>query len=102
MILTEGNTVVSKHMATHDHQKNEVTVKAIAYDENWYTRGLREAIEIKKKRPTLNEDEGRYHLSPIYDTIFGNDTTTLPNVVKVAISTNGHTQNNLLVITDEV
>ena len=37
----------------------------------------------------------------IYD-IFGNDTTTLQNVVKVEISTNGHTQNLTSMMTDEV
>ena len=41
----------------------------MAYDENWYTRGIREAIVIKEIKPTLNIDEGRYHLSPIYDNI---------------------------------
>ena len=68
-ILNEGNTVVSKHMANHEHEKGDVTIRAITYDENWYTRGIREAIEIKRRIPTLNEDEGRYHLAPIYDNI---------------------------------
>ena len=45
---------------------------------NWFDRGVREAIEIKKKKPTLNEDEGRYHLSVIYDTIFGKENMAVP------------------------
>ena len=30
---------------------------------------IREAIEIKRRKPTLNADEGRYYLNPIYDNI---------------------------------
>ena len=69
IILSEGNTVVSKHMATQDHKEGDITFTAITFDENWYTRGIREAIEIKKTSPTLNEDQGRYYLSAIYDNI---------------------------------
>ena len=47
----EGNTEVSKHIANQEHEKGDVTIKAMAYDENWYI------------------DEGTYHLSPIYDNI---------------------------------
>jgi len=58
-------------MAHLDHQKGDVKIKAIAYNSNWHARGIREAIEIKKRKPTLNADEGRYHLNPIYDIVFG-------------------------------
>ena len=69
IITNEGNTEVSKHIASEEHEKGDVVIKAITYDENWYTRGIREAIVIKEIKPTLNVDEGRYHLSPIYDNI---------------------------------
>ena len=36
-------------------------------EENWFKRGIKEAIAIRKMRPTLNLDEGRYHLSAIYN-----------------------------------
>lgn len=67
--LTEGSTEVSKHVALQDHEQEDLAIKALAYDENWYTRGIREAMEIKKRRPEMNIDEGRYHLSVIYDNI---------------------------------
>ena len=51
IITNEGNTEVSKHIANQEHEKGDVTIKAMAYDENWYI------------------DEGTYHLSPIYDNI---------------------------------
>ena len=69
--LTEGNTVVSKHIAESEHSEDDVTIKAISYDPNWYTRGIREAIEIKRRKPKLNEDGGRFNLNPIYDVILG-------------------------------
>ena len=69
IIMSEGNTEVSKHMARYDHEKDDVTIKAVAFDTNWYTRGVREAIEIKKRKPTLNADNGRFHLNPIYDLV---------------------------------
>ena len=52
-------------MAKYEH-KNNVTIKAIAKEENWYKRGMIEAFEIVKKKPTLNKDNGRYHVPAIY------------------------------------
>ena len=69
IIMNEGNTEVSKHMAHLEHEEGDVTIKALTFDENWYTRGIREAIEIKRRKPTLNADEGRYHLCSIYDNV---------------------------------
>ena len=69
IIMSEGNTEVSRHMAKYNHDKEDVEIKAITYDTNWFTRGIREAIEIKRRKPTLNADEGRYYLNPIYDNI---------------------------------
>ena len=47
IITNEGNTEVSKHIASQEHEKGDVIIKAMAYDENWYTRGIREANVIK-------------------------------------------------------
>ena len=41
----------------------------LCYDDNWYQRGVKEAIAINKLKPTLNQDEGRHHLSPIYSKL---------------------------------
>ena len=51
-------------MATYEHEKGGVTIKANAYEQNYYTHGIREAIEIKRL-PNLNENGGRYNLSII-------------------------------------
>ena len=75
MKLLEGNTEVSKHVAHTEHQKEDVSIKAISYDRNWFTRGVREAIEIKRRQPKLNIDGGRYNLNPIYDNILKSKVT---------------------------
>ena len=31
--------------------------------------GVKEAVAIKKIKPTLNKDQGRYHLSSLYDNL---------------------------------
>ena len=73
IVITEGNTEMSKHVASAEHEKGDIEIEAISYDENWYTRGIREAIEIKRRKPKLNLDGGRYHLSAIYDNIVSRD-----------------------------
>ena len=85
ILLTEGSTEVSKHIATEEHDKNDVTITAVSYDQNWYTRGIREANEICRRKPELNKDGGRFHIKPIYDNIIeshdeeGQRGTPFPN-----------------------
>ena len=68
IILNPGQTEVSEHMAMYEHN-NKVTIKAIAKEDNWYKRGMIEAFEIVKKKPTLNKDNGRYHVPAIYTNL---------------------------------
>ena len=56
-------------MQDHDHEDNEIKYNIIGNESNWYKRGIRESIEIRKRKPTLNADEGRYHLSQIWTKI---------------------------------
>ena len=67
--LTEGSTEFSAHVATEDHTKEDFHFEVVMNESNWYKRGIKEAIAIKKLNPTLNLDEGRYHLSPIYNNL---------------------------------
>lgn len=69
MWLTEGNTSVSSHLA-QDHVHGEIKVKILGREKNKLRRGIKEAIEIKRNKPTLNKNEqDRYFLSPIYDNL---------------------------------
>ena len=65
-LLTEGGTEFSRHVASDIHEKSDLEFSVICKDENWFRRGVKEAIAIRKLNPTLNQDEGRYNLSPMY------------------------------------
>ena len=72
--LTEGTSAVSTHLA-EDHDHKEVKVSILGRERNKLRRGIREAIEIKKNKPTLNKNEqDRYYLPPIYDKIIEKTT----------------------------
>ena len=64
--LTEGSTEFSAHIASDTHEKTDVEHTILMTDDNWFRRGIKEAIAIRKIKPTLNQDDGRYHLSPMY------------------------------------
>ena len=38
-------------------------------DQNWQERGVKEAIFIRALQPSINRDQGRYHLSPVFDSL---------------------------------
>ena len=66
-LLSEGSTDFSAHVASDVHEKSDLKFSILCTEENWFKRGVKEAIAIKKIKPTLNKDEGRYHLSKVYD-----------------------------------
>ena len=50
------------------HMKKEAfEVKILGYEADWWNRGVKEAIQIKRHKPSLNKDAGRYNLSRIWD-----------------------------------
>ena len=65
--ITLGNTDFSAHVATEVHEKKDLKFSVLCTEQNWFKRGVKEAIAIKKISPTLNKDQGRYHLSSLYD-----------------------------------
>ena len=69
LIWSEGNTEVSKHIAEFDHEPQDVTIKAITYDNNWHRRGYKEALEIRRRHPNLNQDQGRTFIPHIYGRV---------------------------------
>ncbi len=74
--LTEGNTEFSAHVASDTHNiKEDLEYSILCTEENWFKRGVKEAIAIKKIRPTLNKDDGRYHLPAIYDNYIKSSVT---------------------------
>ena len=73
--LTAGNTEFSKHVASNHHEKSDLEFTILCTDDNWFNRGVKEAIAIRKIRPTLNLDEGRHHLSKMYDKLIHSSVT---------------------------
>ena len=65
-LLSEGSTDFSAHVASDTHE-SDLRFTVLCTEENWFKRGVKEAVAIKKIRPTLNKDQGRYHLSSVYD-----------------------------------
>ena len=59
--------------------KEDVESKLFCTEENWPIRGVKEAIAIRKIKPTLNQDNGRYHLSTMYNKLIKfRDVMTFP------------------------
>ena len=74
-LLNPGTTEFSAHVASNTHNKSELEVKILCTDDNWFNRGVKEAIAIRKIRPTLNADEGRHHLSAMYNQLIKSSVT---------------------------
>ena len=74
-ILNEGNTEFSAHVASDIHEKGDLQYSILCTEDDWFKRGVKEAIAIRKLRPTLNKDDGRYHLSKIYDKFIRSSVT---------------------------
>ena len=53
-VLSEGNTEFSAHVASDSHEKEDLQYSILCTEENWFKRGVKEAIAIRKIRPTLN------------------------------------------------
>ena len=66
-LLSEGGTEFSAHVASDVHEKADLEFTVLCKDDNWFGRGVKEAVAIRKIEPTLNQDGGRYPLSPMYN-----------------------------------
>ena len=73
--ITVGSTDFSAHVATDIHDKKDLKFTVLCTEENWFKRGVKEAIAIKKTNPSLNKDRGRYHLSSMYDSFIRSSVT---------------------------
>ena len=62
-------------MAREEHEKCDLGHSIICTEDNWFKRGVKEAIAIRKIKPSLNLDDGRYHLSSMYDAFVGDHVT---------------------------
>ena len=65
----ETTLEVAEHMAGSPHENEDMECIILGYEENWWKRGVKEAIDIKIHRPSLNKDGGRYNLAPIWNKV---------------------------------
>ena len=67
---SDGKSAISDHIAQHpDHTIDWKNIKIInKHQDNYKTRKLIEAINIKKHKPTLNRDQGLF-IPSAYDNI---------------------------------
>ena len=72
---TEGRTEFSAHVATDIHEKTDLEHSILMTDDNWFRRGVKEAIAIRKIKPSLNQDGGRHHLSAMYNPLIRDHVT---------------------------
>ena len=67
-LLSVGDTVVSEHMATLDHDSGDIEIKLLGFERSWKKRVIKERIAINKLKPNLNGTEG-HHISAIFDSL---------------------------------
>lgn len=62
---------VSKHIYQDhpDHNVNITNTKVLAVEPRWFERGVKEAIHIRLHRPSLNRDNGRHFLPPVWTNL---------------------------------
>ena len=65
IILTEGNTAVSKHMANFDHKEEDIDFDIIGFERHRYKRWIKEALAIERFEPDLNDDSSRQFKVPL-------------------------------------
>ena len=51
-------TAVGEHCAHEHHNITKDSVRALAREDSWLKRKVREAIEIKIEQPAMNRDQG--------------------------------------------
>ena len=69
---SEGTTPVAQHITKIEHEKEDIQLRIIGREQNKWKRELKEALEIKRRKPTLNQDEGKQYISPLYSLLPSN------------------------------
>ena len=67
------SSVVGVHMRSTEHSIDWDNTKVLDRESNWTKRGVKEAINIRRHKPTLNKDKGRHHLPAAFDKLVLSD-----------------------------
>ena len=60
---------VAEHTMKNKREKSDINLEILGFETKWWERGVLEVIHIRKVKPSLNADNGRYNLSKIWDNI---------------------------------
>ncbi len=60
---------VVEHTKDSKHTMDWDSVRVLDQDSDWFRRGVREAINIRREPSSLNRDRGRHDLPPVYDIV---------------------------------
>jgi hypothetical protein len=67
-------SAVNEHVKDTGHKIDWEGVKVIGKEDNWAKRKIKEAIAIRKNKPSLNRDQG-WDLPPIFCSLLSHDLT---------------------------
>ena len=68
-----SSSPVGAHIAETAHQVDWDKVQVLDREDDWYRRGVREAIHIHRRGSDLNRDRGRHYLPPAYHNLISRD-----------------------------
>ena len=71
---------VGRHMKSAGHNIDWDNTQILDREANWFRRGVKEAIQIRRKRPDLNLDQGRHILPRCWDTLVSRDSRSTERV----------------------
>ena len=77
----KDSSPVGHHMGYNNHELDSQNIRIVDRDSRWFQRGVREAIEIRSRSPTLNRDRGRHNLPSVYNTIVRSRDTRMTAAV---------------------
>ncbi|KAI8505639.1 Baculoviral IAP repeat-containing protein 6 [Branchiostoma belcheri] len=66
--LKRDSSPVAQHMQTYKHQPGK-KVTILDRESRWFERGVKEAVHIRSRSPSLNRDQGRHRLPPVYNSL---------------------------------
>ena len=66
---TVNKSAITDHVVGENHVINWDEAKIIGKETDKYKRWVKEAIEIRKQRTTMNRDEGQFNLSHVFDDL---------------------------------
>ena len=62
-------SAITDHMTQQNHMVEYELTNFVDTESDWKTRGIKEAIWIRKTKDSMNRDDSRYRLSHIYDDL---------------------------------